>query len=722
MKTFKIIPDSRLTNDMVEHFARSLCNYRNILQRINFKEKSLAPQPFLSFETVLKPQDTSFYVSCLDENETVVRNAIGATWQRAAVESAADPFTNVPTLVSNLSYQYHYTFALKIDRRKNGILAALFEALHLMEGDDEAYLQTLCYPAHDDWYRGAVEGYKKFQAGHIPHKLQFNKKAIARSGLKLATKAVLGTIDAMVSITGGDPEPFNLDEGERGQMLKDGHLRTETMQKAKGEAYDTTMRVAVVCKDKRRAESIMRAVAMSFRELDGDNRLTETAADPSKTFKLMTERKKSLMVARDYLSILEISRLFMLPTGTMQEQYSIPNISTLENPIPDRLKNGGLWFGLHEYKRITVKTYFPTDNHDELCLPRVIVGGMGQGKTKGYGANLIVQAVLNGFGGLCIDPAKGELGDEIESLLPPEKVIRFNLGKNPISLDWRETRHSLRPKSRLATAVLEFFGTDDTGGQTQRFLRAAIMGMQTNKLNELLKIFEDMDYLKTIIEEMPDGTNKTTLKSLSEYSDGRRRQILDPIYNRLDQILGDEFLEQCFNTEHGLDLVELMSQKKAIIIDVPKKDLDIAGVELIVKLLSTKIDLAMTLRPEENQFPFFVVYDEPHQFLKSTEIWERAVVESRKYRVAMVFMFHEWVQLGREFRHIIKGALPHYHLYPSSKNNFRDLLEEIAPYTLEDALKLKTFHAINIVRSGGESLKPFITLMTPPPSMQKKKP
>jgi hypothetical protein len=48
-----------------------------------------------------------------------------------------------------------------------------------------------------------------------------------------------------------------------------------------------------------------------------------------------------------------------------------------------------------------------------LCLPRVVIGGMGSGKTKGYAANFMVEAVRNGFGALAIDPAKGEIYQEV---------------------------------------------------------------------------------------------------------------------------------------------------------------------------------------------------------------------------------------------------------------------------------------------------------------------
>lgn len=128
----------------------------------------------------------------------------------------------------------------------------------------------------------------------------------------------------------------------------------------------------------------------------------------------------------------------------------------------------------------------------------------------------------------------------------------------------------------------------------------------------------------------------------------------------------------------------------------------------------------MTLREEKNQSPFFVLLDEPHQFLKSAKTWKAATVESRKWRVGYVWMFHSWEQIPRDLSEIIKSAGPHYHLYSCSKKTFSDLSEEIAPFTIEDGLKLKKFHAINVIRAGSDGLiKPVIAKMTPPPSISK---
>src|SRR5690606_29996007 len=120
------------------------------------------------------------------------------------------------------------------------------------------------------------------------------------------------------------------------------------------------------------------------------------------------------------------------------------------------------------------------------------------------------------------------------------------------------------------------------------------------------KIFEDEGYRKEIIDNMQDGIHKMTLEDYSSMSDGKKAQVLSPILNRLDTILGDQYLSECMESDESLDMVELMSQRKAFIIDVPKSELGPEAVDVIVNLLSTKIDLAMTLRKEENQFPFFV--------------------------------------------------------------------------------------------------------------------
>lgn len=717
----QIIPDDRIDNSQVETLARSLATYKPLLTRWDPAKKRFEKHPFLSFETILKKKGTRFIVTVKDESEDIVVKAIESTFPKATIRKVEDPIVKKPIFMSELMYANHYFLSLRVDKRTNALLSAILDTTLMMSDDEEIYLQYLAIPAANDWYVGAVEAYKQFKKGSLPRKIRLDKAYFGKTALLFTTKAVLGAVETIVELTGGKLEdPIDLDQAERSQILRDGYLRNETIHKARGEAYDVTIRIGIISKNKQRSADLARMIYTAFRSLDGDNYLTDKTIDTKRGFKLMKERKSGFKLQKDYMSIPEFSRLLLMPTNPLQEKYNIERVSSLETPLPDRLLKGGLWLGTHTIKGKEEKVYFPVNDWDELCLPRIVIGGMGSGKTRGFGANFMYQAVLNGFGALCIDPAKGEIGDELESKLPADKIVRIRIGEKPISLDWREVKHSVKARSRLANTILSFFAdsTDEAGAQTSRYLRAAIMAMRGDKLSEVLSILEDKKEREEALKRLSPGIHKTTLEDLHNHSDGRRRQILEPILNRFDTILGDEFLAECFEADNGIDLVDLMSQKKAIVIDVPKSVVGTEGVNIIGALLSTKIDLAMTLRKPENQFPFFVIADEPHQYSKSARIWKSASVESRKWRIGYVWLFHEWKQIDPDLRDIIKSALPHYHLYSSSAKTYRDLAQEIAPITVEEALKTKRHYAINVIRSGGDYLKPFVARMAPPPSMQ----
>lgn len=677
-------------------------------------------QHFVAFETVLRAGGTSFTLTVPRDTAALAKKAIESTWPNVTITETLDPLSAPPDTAATLELNYHYMFSLRVDRREIGLLSSLLETLNALDDSDAVYVQTLAVPAEKDWYQSAAAAYEQFKSGQMPQKFALNKRTAGKTALKLATKTVLTAIDVVTElITGEEPKPIDIDGGERAAILRDGKLRTETLSKTRGDAYDVSVRIGVVCSDKVRAQAILRMVVMAFRELDGDNQLISAETDPERAWRKMRRRTMGVRLLRDYLSIPEVSRLFLLPTRPLQERYHLASVKLLETGVPAEITGPGLRIGIVTHKGTETPVYFPIDNIDELCLPRVVIGGMGSGKTRGYGANLMVEAVRNGFGALSIDPAKGEIGNEVAAVLPPDKVKRIRIdGTKPIALDFCEVLHSPRARNRLANSIISFFNsaTDEAGAQTARFLRAAIMAMRTPRLSEVLRIFEDDDYRDELVAGMPPGIHRTTLEDYGRMTDGRRAQVLAPILNRLDTILGDEFLAECFDSDNSLDMVALMSEPHAVIIDVPKTALGPESVDLIVNLLSVKIDLAMTLRPDDKQFPFFVIYDEPHQFLRSARAWKAAAVESRKWRVGYVWMFHSWEQIPGDLAEIIRSAGPHYTLYRASKKTFNDLREELAPYTLEDYVKMPRFHALNVLRVGDEQHVVFMAHMTPPPS------
>lgn len=699
----RITPDARLNNEAVEQFAQTMCVYQSPLERWDAGKRRITRAPFVSFETVLQREGTTFNVTMLRDHASVARKAIESAWPNVTIAEVSDPFTEKPSATSVLELNYHYMFAIRVDRREITYLTSLLETINALEAGDSVYIQTLAAPSEKDWYEGAAQAYERFKAGEMPQKLAINKRTATKTALKLATKTVLGAISIVTELmTGEEPEPIDIDGGERASILRDGKLRTETLNKTRGDAYDVMVRIGVVCADKARAAAIMRMVTVAFREFDGDNYLVARNTDADRTWRRMRERAAGLRLQRDFMSIAEVARFFLLPTRPLQERYGIANIPQLETGVPAEISAGGLRFGTVKHKGAEIPVYMPTSDYDELCLPRVIIGGMGSGKTTA-GANLIIEAVRNGFGGLAIDPAKGQIGDMVTKALGSDRVTRIRIdGVTPIALDFGEINRSPRAKNRLANAIISFFNTatDEAGAQTARYLRAAIMAMRTARLAEIMRIFEEDAYRTECIAEMGAGMHRTTLEDYGRMTEGKRAQVLAPIYNRLDTILGDEYLAECFASDNSVDMVALTSERCAVVIDVPKAALGAEGVDLIVNLLSVKLDLAMTLREEGDQFPFFIVFDEPHQFLRSARTWKTAAVESRKWRYAYVWMFHSWEQIPNDLAEIIRSAGPHYTVFRASKKTFRELAEEIAPFTVEDYVRMARWHALNVMRVG----------------------
>ncbi|MFC5773670.1 ATP-binding protein [Ectobacillus antri] len=720
MKHMRIMPDSRLENGRVEHFAQSLCSYRSMFERFNKETKRLDAN-FFSWEIMLEPKNTSFHITLPEDAERIVQKAVHSSWPQVTVQEQEDILhTFTPALTSVMEMRHHYFLAMRVDRRGNW-LKSLLEVLNIMQTGDKVIIQVFSEPAFHDWYVPATEAYMQFKRGSMPQRLRFTKKDMVQSTIKAAAYVTFGAISIVTELlTGEEPEKVDLSAGERGMILRDGPLRTETVQKTRGDAYDVSIRIGIQSTNTKQAHLLNRAVSTAFREFDGDNQLQNRITNTKKTFSLMKERRKGMKLASDYMSIPEIARLFTLPPLSLQEKYHIPGIKLQETEVAATLFEGGLLLGEQTHRGETKQVYMPTTNWDELCLPVCAIGGMGQGKTDGFGANRVVEAVRNGFGAMFIDPAKHQVSEQVKKVLRPDQYEIINIKHLKPSFDWCEAQYSEYGKGLLADAVLSFFEDSlEDSVQTERYLRAFIMGMQTAKLNEVFRIMEDMNYLEEVAEKLPDGMHKTTLMQFSKESENMRMKIVKPIYNRMDMIMGDSFMMECFHSDVSLDFVKLLSQKKAIIIDVAKKDLlTPKQINLIGNLIMTKVNLAMQMRKEEDQFPFFVLIDEPHQFNRSAKLWESMAVESRKWRVGFVWLFHYWEQLPKQAQSAVKNALPHYHLYPTSKETWLKFKEEIAPFDLTDCINLKRFHAINILRTNGESTKPFIAHMAAPPSIR----
>lgn len=729
----RLIPDRRLTNHDVEAFATGLHSlYKPLLERMNRDgwRISTAPQNHIVFEWQLSSGKADISIYTPAHTRTIVEQHVRTTWPRVTMEEiTGDSLSESKTDISgaDLVLREHYMYALGVDRRTISPVPTILETLRLLREGERGLIQIILVPADKDWYVGAQAAYDKLKDGGYPKRIGLDGRSIAEGIAKLGAGIALHT-SALVAeiITGKEIEPESVEQPSK--LRGERPLSSATMQKTKYAAFDVSIRVAAISPDAGRREVIMRALSTAFRELDGDNGFV---AKPVKKLdkwwtSVVNRQPPRYKVNADYLAIPEVGRL-QLPTGPQQEEYGLTSVQHRENDLPDIITSGGIKIGTHTFRGEEIDVYLPIDDEDELCLPHVVIGGMGTGKTKGFGGNFGAEALKHGFSVISIDVAKDELGEEIDIGarkvgVSEEKLIHLVFGDKAYRLDWREGMMGKRAANRLAGEVLNFFNLHgaEAGIETARYIRLAgkTVGALRLSLGDVFDMFTDEKYRKKIAKQLretrPDIADEWL--AFEALSPGMKGKVLEPVLNRLDMLTGDDYLRECLEGGEPIDFTKYLTGGYHVRIFVPQRDLGREATDILVDFIMAKIELAMFARPESVQVPCFVIMDEPHQFKSCSARWERMAVESRKWRLGLIWMFHLWDQVPRKLTETVKAAGPHFHIYTTSKNILRDLAEEIAPFEIAEALKTPRHYAINVIRAGGETVMPFIAKMAPPPS------
>lgn len=739
MKCLRVIPDSRLQNVGVESLSGALYELGTPLyKRIHRNGMKLRYEAQTStvWEWHLAEGKAELYCHMPNDSKTSVEQHIQTCWTRSTVEETAkDPLDEWKDNIvgADVMLREHYFYSISVDRRSLAPISAMFETLRLLKGNERGLVQMIFTPAPLDWNRGAEAAYEKLKQGQKPRRRNLSASGavefVAKSGAAIALHA-----SALVAelITGYEIEPESVEQTSR--LLDDRRPGHHTMQKAKHQAFDVTIRVAAMSEDPGRRTVILRGLATAFRDLDADNGFTHKPVNNvKKWWKSVSERKPPInKINPDYLSLPEASRLMQLPTGALQEEYGIESVKHRETDIPEVLLKGGIELGSYAFRGEMERVFMPTSEKywNDLCLGRGVIGGMGTGKTKGFGGNWGAQCLEQGFSVISIDVAKDELGEEIRTgarkrNVSAEKLVRYQFGKNAYRLDWVEAQGVRNAPNRLAGEAVNFFKLHgaEAGIETSRYIRLAgkTIGIVNGSLDDMLKLFTDKAYRLATVASLPDTRSdlQDEWRSFEELSDGMKGKVMDPVLNRLDMLLGDDYLRECMESTNSIDFRKYLTGGYHVALHIPKNELGAEAVDIIADFLMSKIELAMFARPEMAQVPCFVICDEPHQFPSCAPRWERMAVECRKWRLGLVWMFHSFEQIPKTLAHRMKDAGMHYHLYTSSKITYKNLAEEIAPFEIEEALRTPKHHAINIVKAGDNYLPPFILKMSEPPSMWK---
>lgn len=753
--TMQIIPDANARNYNAVDFARAMFEmYQPPLKRVRIGNGQLTYRPpeYFAFDITMTVDSIRFYMTCGERWRDYMRDKALTVWDKSTLKENRIPDIDPTRAVcADVSLKNHSLYSLHVNRNDNRPLPAVINSATNIKNGDIARVQIIVVPYDRDiWIHDAVDAYRAHMNGKRLTRRELNTKTAIVYSLETVDKCFVEMTEIITEMLGmqkdlshmyatnpmlamyvdHNPEiGYKIQNGLRQHKIPDAamielrgqqKLSEASIRKMTEQIFDVTIRIACESDDATRADLIKRSIAAGFGELTHDNELISKDIGAKKTrdfVKKINQCQPSFRLNNNLLSAAEIAKLVQLPGAELQHEFAtIENIPYRETHLPKEVTQGGMKIGTCRCQGQDINVFMPINNVDILCLPRVVVGGMGCGKTCGFGANLAWEAVKLNFGAVVIDPAMGQIGDELEKVLGKDQIKRIRFGRIPFCLDWRESKHGERSINRLANELIAFCeaASDEAGAQTVRFMRASAKATPSGKLSDMIELFINPAYRQKMLPTMRDA-EQITWHEYDHMSQGAQAKIAAPVLNRLDVIMGDDYLSDCMKTDNGIDFVELLEKPgRVIVVDIPKGDLGAEGVDVIAALIATKLDLAMVLR--KSRHPVFVIQDEPHQYMKSVKTWKSIAVESRKWRFAYTWMFHSTEQLPRELVKIIKSASPHYHLYTSSKETYKEFMEEISPFTLEEAMKTPYFSAINVIRADGKTVTPFLARMTPPPT------
>lgn len=751
--TLQIVPDRTVRNNQLDILTKSLWEVFTPLHsrfiRQGFKI-TYSKQADIWWEVYFTAGQVAFYLTVPKAHLSIIRQRLNAVWPRAtALQTCFVPnFELALTDITQVQLKHHNFLSLDPDRRENAPLPTLLNVVKDLVDGDKAILQLGLTPIERlSWQATAAEALQKWQRGAIPKRWTLGAGALIADGLEKALDLINELKDALLdNMPGSEMESDNkadkrllasLDKGKK-------ELSAPTLQKAILPAFTTSIRVAAESVDSTRRKIAVHAIASSLKELAGDNELEPVSVHFKKhNLKQVNGRQMPLIrFGKTVLSTAEVGSLMRLPTGPLQEQFpEVCQVSRREIALPTSVTTSGILIGDTKYKGQTVKTYYPLKNRDEACLPLAIIGGMGSGKSLGAGAGFAADVIRAGDTVFLVDTANGALCDAARDSLPKEfpedHIIDLDFGNSdwPIALAWNEVatyggRHAQRMVGKQLVNFLERFA-DNPGDQTRSITMMAAQAAFTDPTATLLEVgmvLSSSEYREKLLKKIQNPRLHQNLADYHAMSEGARGQATRPVWSRLNRLLDDENLANCLCQKIAVDkdgkpLLDFRKFADAkdgpylVCLRVPKSKLLPEATNALVTYLVSKLWLAILTRYDGNwSKPAWVIMDEPHQYLGAATEWSDMIVESRKWGLGMVFLFHSFVQLPKDFARVMKAAGPHIILYASSTagDEFKELEKELAPFGLEEFLALPKHHALVSIYSGGR-VPVFAAKMAEPP-------
>lgn len=741
--TMEVIPSKITSNDNNRYLFVDIARlHKKFLDSIEFswKEKKVKIKRSMGvwWEILLTKKEIRFFATIPDVDfiREGLTNRIRTVWSQSTTKQVQNPIPEFPakdTSITKLRLKYHSVLSLDTSNHQFNPLETLLNVKHYIRDDEYAIVQIGMFPYGEGWQYYAKETLDKIKKTNLaPAKDNptITVGKIMKYGLwgfgVVLEEAVNFICDMFLPGYQESKDVYNSIKVEIPT------IQPCTHQKARKEAFYTSIRIAVKGREREGREMILRAISSSFDQMNGSGGnnewIEEQIPDKMKEKEIEKMLNRDPSDAKDVLGSHELSMMITLPdrrvqmlhmeelkTASHRSEVGIPSVILKETGVP---------FGKYEDQNGEWKEiYLPNHKLDSFCLPDVVIGSPGSGKTT-FGINWALENFKLGHGVLFIDAADGQAIQRIVNHVPEDKknkviILDFKNSKYPISLNFVEAYHpDLNfPEATVTEEIIQFIESNsqkELSMTSRRWVELASKTIFKNKdscLGDILKILQNQEYCEEFLKKYGNIHLQKQWHGWWNMSQAQRDRIISSSLSRLYKILHNDRVKHCFlqppkYDEQGrplLDFRRLMDEGYMVLAKV-NETLQEEAVNAICSFLIAKMNLAIISRENmtergENPNPCVIIMDEPDHYIRSSEKWRNMGTRYRKYRASVMYLFHGWKQLIETDRHLpelIRQSNPNYFIFKTDEENLKTLRFIYEPeFHFEDVVKgIPHHHAI----------------------------
>lgn len=767
----RLKPSNSIRNNNTHKLARVVASlYKNALESVRLEDarvigllgRRLSVPISLSYSLPSKvtyfiyveKQKVEFYFIIPRHHYGLMKEKIGDCWQGVTIEEVAElPEFGSGANRHHLSYKKEDALSLAADRRNNDWLNSSLNVVEALEDGDRAGIMFNLIPTSQfTWrssYRATID---KVRQGEPVDR----NKIGAGYLLRMAVTMLVGLADTVSEVIGGERKakvtsPF---EGLLQRLNGGGKISDNTERKSSGAILNTQVVVLSESVDQLRQRNNARSLTQSFDTVSGDNNLTAHTLRNKIKYTDYSMRGASVNKMGDE----ELQNFIALAGRDILDRYDfIDKVETQETEVPEDLQQGVMRIGTNLYRGKEQPAYISNDS-EYKNLTLVLIGPTRAGKSALIG-NMSKDAINAGECVVIFDYIKNcELSSEVSAAFSVNQTLTINCGdaKTLQGLGYNEVGTSTDPFIQYDNAkkqttqlmtLINSINADDTrlSAKMERYLTSAalVVFVSTGSIQDVFNVLQDHVVRHSFIDKVPKQQLEnlteymSSLKELDDYKDqkikedgvttsypqliGTKEHLITGVIDRLNKLKANTYMEMMLkkSTVGNINLANELQRNQLITIRMPETMFSTDGErDVYTTYWMTKLWLALQVRgqqiPDRNKLTKVnIVFDELYQVQNTEKFLTEKLSRLAKFAAKPIISCHYLNQV-KHIREELRSANASYMLISGcDKKNFNELKDELAPFELEDLLRLPRFRSLNLLKNKNGYAR-FITTLPKP--------